>query len=180
MKSGTRTVAYYEYDDEESFESYSRRETEMPVVTAVVSGRSRIGETWSGGNYELLTGVLRDEWGFEGFVLTDGDLAYMDTVQMLRAGGDAKMSETGTFTDVHYNAEYARLSVRAAGNILYCLVNSALMNGFVHGVAYVPGMPYYYIIVIAVDVIAAAAVVLLVVRMVRRLRRDGREKEKPA
>ena len=54
------------------------------------------------------------------------------------------------------------------------------MNGFVHGVAYVPGMPYYYIIVIAVDVIAAAAVVLLVVRMVRRLRRDGREKEKPA
>lgn len=180
VKSGTRTVAYYEYDDEESFESYSRRETEMPVVTAVVSGRSRIGETWSGGNYELLTGVLRDEWGFEGFVLTDGDLAYMDTVQMLRAGGDAKMSETGTFTDVHYNAEYARLSVRAAGNILYCLVNSALMNGFVHGVAYVPGMPYYYIIVIAVDVIAAAAVVLLVVRMVRRLRRDGREKEKPA
>lgn len=47
---------------------------------AVMSSFNRIGTVWTGGSYELLTEVLRDEWGFEGMVITDYNYAtpYMD------------------------------------------------------------------------------------------------------
>ena len=37
----------------------------------VMSSFNRIGTRWTGGSYALITGVLRDEWGFKGAVLTD-------------------------------------------------------------------------------------------------------------
>ena len=38
---------------------------------AVMSSFNYIGTQWAGGTYPLQTTVLRDEWGFRGFVLTD-------------------------------------------------------------------------------------------------------------
>lgn len=61
-------------------------------ANAIMSAFNRVGATWSGGNYSLLTGVLRDEWGFRGSVLTDyaleGTMSIMDIDQGLRAGND--------------------------------------------------------------------------------------------
>ena len=58
-----------------------------------MSAYNRIGATWAGGNKALLTGVLREEWGFEGAVITDyaDHQQYMNADQMLRAGGDLFM-----------------------------------------------------------------------------------------
>lgn len=57
-----------------------------------MSAFNRIGTTWSGGSKELLTDVLRKEWGFEGFVITDAGLAgqgnHFDTYQGINAGND--------------------------------------------------------------------------------------------
>lgn len=36
-----------------------------------MSSFNYIGNVWAGGNYELQTTLLRDEWGFKGFVETD-------------------------------------------------------------------------------------------------------------
>ena len=41
-------------------------------------------------SHHLLTEVLRDEWGFEGFVLSDAGAVY-DSVEALRAGNDMEM-----------------------------------------------------------------------------------------
>ena len=62
----------------------------------MMSSFNRIGTTWAGGHYNLITNVLRGEWGFNGFVLTDyevgaGKGSYMNTLQSLAAGGDAKL-----------------------------------------------------------------------------------------
>ena len=80
----------------------------MPAATALMTSFNRIGGTWAGGHYNLIQEVLREEWGFNGFVLTDyevgkGKGAYMDTLQSLAAGGDAKLKfEEGVDSYVPY------------------------------------------------------------------------------
>lgn len=57
---------------------------------------NRVGALWAGDNYNLITGVLCNERGFNGFVITDyweGD--YMNGMQMLGAGGDAMLISAG-------------------------------------------------------------------------------------
>ena len=57
---------------------------------AVMSSFNRIGAIWTGGSQALCQGVLRNEWGFNGMMITDytenGTL--QDANQMFRAGGN--------------------------------------------------------------------------------------------
>ncbi len=51
----------------------------------VMSAYNRIGTEWCGGSKALITSLLRDEWGFDGFVLTDASIdltgeGYLDPV----------------------------------------------------------------------------------------------------
>ncbi|MBQ1490521.1 MAG: fibronectin type III-like domain-contianing protein, partial [Blautia sp.] len=73
---------------------YANATTTIPAVNAVMTSFNRIGYTWAGGCYPLLTKVLRGEWGFDGFVLTDNANTglFMDAYQMIEAGGDAKLT----------------------------------------------------------------------------------------
>ena len=83
---GTTTIKTQTYD--EASKSFAEAEAEIPAVMAVMSSFNRIGCTWAGGNYSLLTAVLRDEWGSDGTVITGYDIGgYMDTEQCVRAGG---------------------------------------------------------------------------------------------
>ena len=60
---------------------------------AVMSSFNYIGTRWAGGSEELCNTVLRDEWGFQGFVLTDyfGVYGYMNSDQGIRNGTDAML-----------------------------------------------------------------------------------------
>ena len=57
---------------------------------AVMSSFNYIGTQWAGGTSALCNTVLRDEWGFRGFVLTDyfGVYGYMDSDMGIRGGTD--------------------------------------------------------------------------------------------
>lgn len=102
-------------------------------TTAIMSALNRIGATWTGGSYELLTNVLRKEWGFHGMVVTDsyiGSYSYVD--QMVYAGGDIELgnamgefnrSETKLTTTEGWKAIY-----RSAKNVLYTMANSMAIN----------------------------------------------------
>ena len=160
-------------DAEGAVTGYTAKTTVVPAATAVMSSFNRIGPTWAGGNYDLITGILREEWGFNGFVLTDYEVtSYMHTRQSLAAGGDAKLTtvDWGGFT-VKDDPEYQVYARDAAHHILYCVVNSAGMNGYVHGVYFVPGFAYYKIFVIAIDVLCAAGFIVLGVFVYRNVRR---------
>lgn len=175
-------------DENGNIESYVRKTATVPAAGAVMTSFNRIGATWAGGHYNLITGVLRGEWGFNGFVLTDyevgaGKGSYMNTLQTLAAGGDAKLKTVGMEAllgfDISKYPAYQSYGRDAAHHILYTVVNSAAMNGFVHGVEYVRGFAYYKIILIVWDVLAAAGLAVLTVMLVKRIRKpeEGKSPE---
>ncbi len=60
-------------------------------VAAVMSAYNSVNGAWCGENETLLTGVLRREWGFEGFVISDWILGIRDAVRSVQAGLDVEM-----------------------------------------------------------------------------------------
>ena len=164
-------------EDGGNITGYVSKTALMPACTAVMSSFNRIGATWAGGNYKLLTQVLREEFGFNGFVLTDYDTGnYMisNTKQMLEAGGDAKLNTIGTWNGLTSGAEKnenMHYAVAAAHNVLYAVVNSAAMNGYVHGVTFVPGFAYYKAILIALDIAGGIGIAVMAFFIFRKARR---------
>ena len=117
-----------------------------------MSSFNRIGTRWTGGDYRLLTSILRDEWGFRGTVICDFNTgaAYMDQKQMAYAGGDLNLSTTPkSWCDVSDTAD-ANILMRCTKNILYTVVNSNAMNRQVDHY----NLPIWTTVLIAVDVVA--------------------------
>ena len=172
-------------DEAGTITGYEKKYTTVPAATAVMTSFNRIGTTWAGGHYNLITQVLRNEWGFNGFVLTDyevgsGKGSYMKTSQALAAGGDGKLKTVDMEAFVGYDItdtpEYIGMGREAAHHILYTVVNSAGMNGFVHGVEFVPGFAYYKLILIGWDVLAVGACIWMGLIIRKRVRARKSEK----
>ena len=101
---------------------------------------NRIGTEWAGGSYRLCTTILRNEWGFHGSVICDYHTdIYMDSKQMLYAGGDLNLCSTndiylqssgkyGTDYVTPDNAKDVMMLRRSAHNNLYAIVNSNAMG----------------------------------------------------
>ena len=101
-------------------------------ATGIMSSFNRLGGTWAGGDYRLLTTVLRDEWGFKGTVICDFNTnRYMNPKQMIYAGGDLNLSTLADRrwqnVDANSNADLTVLR-RASKNILYTVSLSNSMN----------------------------------------------------
>ena len=123
----------------------------------VMSAFNRIGAVDASANYALLTEILRNEWGFEGHVVTDyysgkWNSSYMNLNELWPMGNDIPLNGRGTLSSGYYatwdETEAAPVytnesdavvvsysqwwAVRnSAKNILYTTVNSSLMHNFV-------------------------------------------------
>ncbi|HEY3756389.1 MAG TPA: glycoside hydrolase family 3 C-terminal domain-containing protein [Opitutaceae bacterium] len=60
-------------------------------VASVMSAYNSVNGEWCGENHELLTTILKEEWGFEGFVITDFIFGLRDAVKAAAAGQDIEM-----------------------------------------------------------------------------------------
>ena len=130
-------------------------------TTAMMSSFNRLGTVWAGGSYELLTELLRDEWGFRGTVITDyATGAYMYPDQMIRAGGDLMLLQEGRPSSSGAMATSSHLQALriATKNVLYTVANSNAMNGMGPGIVYRYAMPYWKIVLILVDCLVLAGV----------------------
>lgn len=104
-------------------------------ATAVMSSFNRIGATWAGGSVPLMTDVLRGEWGFEGFVISDFNLyPYMNPNQSINAGTDLTLTfaPSKSFDDTSSALAISDMR-KATHNILFAVANSNAMNGLVPG-----------------------------------------------
>ena len=177
FENGTVETKYYDANK-------TLKSAQTPVALAVMTSFNRIGSTWAGGDYRLITEVLRNEWDFNGLVLTDytmGADTYMHTEQMLRAGGDAELSQYGTgFTNFTPANKY--YSHKAMSHVLFTVTNSNTMNGFVHGVGLgSEGFPVYYFLLIGVYTLTAAVFIVGAIRViviVKKIRKEDAEANK--
>ena len=138
----------------------------------IMSSFNRIGSTWAGASYELLTEVLRNEWGFEGAVVTDYyRSAYMSMRHGVFAGNDlALQGMVGNNPAPHVTVERLQADNRmqqatynACKNILYMTTRGELADislAFpVWRVLWIVGN-----IVLGLGLIACVAVIVLKVR----------------
>lgn len=109
-----------------------RKEYEVGAAKAVMSSYNYIGSTWAGGCEALCTGLLRDEWGYDGHVVSDWTLYdYTDKNQAFYAGTDVNFTttaQTGEMSDP--DSATAILAMRRAMHrYLYSVANSNAVNG---------------------------------------------------
>lgn len=133
--------------------------TEYSGTTGIMSSFNRIGLKWTGGDYRLMTSILRDEWGFEGLVICDyksGEV-FMDAKQMLYAGNDLILASVTSFmwTNPDSNsAEDVTILRQASHNILYAVANSNSVNVKVIGYQ----TEWWKIMIVVLDVVAVLAI----------------------
>lgn len=105
---------------------------------SIMTSFNRIGTRWTGGDYRLLTEILRNEWGFNGLVICDFNTIpqYMIPRMMFYAGGsiDLATQQSAMWTDCDTSdAGDAIVLMRAVKDVMYALVNSNAMNAEVIG-----------------------------------------------
>ncbi len=125
---------------------------------ALMSSFNRIGTRWTGGDYRLLTEILREEWGFKGIVLCDFNTipTYMNSRQMAYAGGDLNLAtQPVSWCDDSSTSDVVVLR-QCFKNTLYAVVNSNAMNGEVIGYK----LAYWVIFLIAIDIALVTGVVI--------------------
>lgn len=173
VKSGTVTENYVKTNADGSYEMAV---AEIPACNAIMTSFNRIGYTWAGGHYGLMTGILRNEWGFNGFAVTDNANTgvFMDAGQMIQAGGDGKLTNLPSGARYTFNRNnatdyhYGRIAAR---HILYSVANSTAMDGGMPGSRYVPVVAPYQKVIYGVDAVCGAVIVALAVLTVLRYRK---------
>ena len=92
----------------------------------IMSSYNRLGSTRTSGSYNLLTNVLRNEWGFKGCVISDynNGIPVLCPDEAIRAGNDLLMEASGgakMYGDKTSGTALKSLH-NGAKNILYCYV----------------------------------------------------------
>ena len=149
----------------------------MPGLKAIMSSFNRIGGTWAGGSYALMTEVLRGEWAFRGVAISDFNLYdYMPADEGVRAGTDMQLAFGKSFADT--GSATSRQAMRTAyKNMCYTVANSNFMQGVAPGAIIVYGLAWWQAAIIAFDVavgVLAVALAVWVACDVRRRRRAGK------
>ena len=126
-----RTNMVCTWADEQAIREIYLKPFEMSVkeggAQAVMSSFNYIGYTYAGASNNLLNTVLRDEWGFKGFVLTDyfGGYGYQNGDQEIRNGNDSMLATTKITNHITDKSATSVKAMRtAAHNILYTAANS--------------------------------------------------------
>ena len=168
IKEATMTISYQD-------DSGAMATATLPAATGLMSAQSNIGTRACYGHYGLMTGVLRNEWGFKGIAITDLIFS-MDSTQrdqMIRAGNDnwlimnVAMIFRRDATDL--TSATAKTAMRnAVHHICYAITNSAAMNGIAKGSVKVYAASPWRNILLVVNIIAVLLIGLKIRRFIVR------------
>ena len=172
------------YVNEQAAREKSLRGFEGAVAVAgameIMTSLNRIGPDWLGVSDELQNGILRSEWGFKGYTITDNALepymcgrsiVYGNDKLMLLPGNSRseELNKTALMNDVNLFSAVRQATHR----ILYTYINSKAMNGVSSSIEVVPVTPWWETVLIEADVLLGCLTALAVVGFL-----TGKEKEK--
>ena len=139
---------------------------------------SNLFGVFCGRSSELMTDVLRGEWGFNGFVTTDAAGPGMLITPSIRAGNDLWLASDTSFYKTLIRDKNVGVMQEAVKHYLYAVSRSEIaMSAYVSAADWSPAI----VIMIVADVVSVAVIavcVFLIIRMWRR--RADKETEKPA
>lgn len=130
----------------------------MGNAHAVMSAFNRVGTVWAGACNELLNNIMRDEWGFDGYCITDmaesnGDfMTYQDGIPN---GTDLYLGNTreGGLASYQSNETFTTAMREACHRILYVVCNySAAMNGINENTIIGPKNPWWKTTLTAIEI----------------------------
>ncbi len=177
-----RNVMLCTWANEQSIREIYLRPFEIAVkdggAKAVMSSFNYIGAEWAGASSALCNTVLRDEWGFRGFVLTDyfGVYGYMNSDQAIRGGTDCMLVAYDTETN-HVKDSTSATGVKAmrqaCKNIMYTVVNSRAYDA----ANLDTGLPTWQIMAIGIDAVLGIAIIGLEVLTVKSYRKAAKKEK---
>ena len=123
---------------------------------ATMNSFTRVGARWCGASYAMMTEVLRNEWGFEGVVISDwdsgGSMSKVDGI----LGGTDSFDGNGTKNsfDKWKNSPAVAAALReATRRIIYNVVHTNAMNGTTISMRTVRVTPFWQKWLYAIDAI---------------------------
>ncbi len=162
------------YTNEQAGRENSLRGFEGAVAVAkaknVMTSLNRVGCRWMGINTALQNDVLRSEWGFDGYTITDNALEPYMCGRSIALGTDKLMLLPGNERNDELNKEalladstlFAAVR-QACHRILYVYVNSKAMNGISADTQIVPVTPWWKTALVNVNVVLGCLVALGIV-----------------
>ena len=158
---------------------------------ALMTSMNRLGRVWSGGNYGLMTEIVRDEWGFRGSAVTDWVNAsddYMPPYRGIWAGNDIWLSNGigSLFSTLNGDPTATALGRKVAHDVLWTLVdtdNTATAYDPNAAAANKGGAEYnltWIVYIVLVEVVLAAGVGVMAFFLVRNILRNKRAEDSGA
>lgn len=148
-------------------------------ATAVMSAFNYIGNEWAGANDSLLNKVLRDEWGFRGFVLTDyfGGYGYMEGTLSIYNGGNAMLATVPTTNESTDKSANTVAHMREATHgILYTAVNTYVYENGAPKTEIALWQWIYYAVVAVVTLLLLWVAWVSIRRFMKRLKAEKAQK----
>lgn len=154
-------------------------------TVGLMSAYNRIGSTRTSGSYNLLTSLIRDEWGFKGCVVSDynNGIPILCPDEAIRAGNDLMMEVSGG--KAMFNDRTSATAIKAlhngAKNVLYCYVAAQYsmatsqgldLSGLIDNATSNDVFPWWIIVLVSVDVVAAAGAVFWFIMIFKASRKN--------
>ncbi len=153
-------------------------------IKGFMSAFNRIGCTHVGASKNLMINILRKEWGWKGFMMTDSvkSSAYFLPRETAAAGNDQMLGGSNNGKIWNLSVESVSKDIVLQSNIrdsfhrkLYAHVNSALMNGIKADTAAKASMPVWALIL---EILMCAGYTAFLVFLILYLLQERKERRK--
>ncbi len=160
------------------------------VADGVMTSFNRVGTVYSSAHSGLMTQIVRNEWGYTGWLITDmiNGADYMNWRDIVAAGGGACLTSSGyagstigtmaaSKTAISKDTEFQEQMKLIIKYYLYNIVESSAMNGLTADTEIVTNLTWFQILCYAAIAVAAVLTVAFAALWVLSLRKSKSQQD---